>query len=143
MLAHNEYVNEHHFSRGLCARLENNGVFVTKVETGSTLQGVPDLFIQAKGGDLWIELKIMHKGYRPGECLEFPWRAGQQAWHMEYYRRHNKKKAVLTLMALPCGEFALHWLEQINVANDVNHLHYKVIRGLDNVVNYILDHIKD
>ena len=97
------YKNEAAFSRALSEALRKQGAIVTRIETGGTSQGVPDMFVQTNGGDVWLELKnipnlddeaIERKGF-----IKVPWRPGQAAWGYNYWRMHSKKKFTLTVVA--------------------------------------------
>lgn len=97
------YKNEAAFSRALSDALRKQGAIVTRIETGMTSQGVPDMFVQFADDDIWLELKnmpslvmadILDKGF-----VKVQWRPGQQAWAMNYYRKHDRKKCTLTVVA--------------------------------------------
>ena len=106
------YKSEAAFGRALGAALKRRGAVVTRIETGLTSQGVPDMFVQFNG-DLWLELKnepdidhsdlskmLMHNTYT---AATIHWRPGQQAWALNYYNKHNKNKCSLTVVA--CNDF--------------------------------------
>ena len=50
---------------------------ITRIETGSTEVGVPDLHVRTDKADLWIELKIATGTARE---MRVEYRAGQQRW---------------------------------------------------------------
>lgn len=101
------YRSEAAFSKALGASLKNRGIDVTRIETGLTSQGVPDMFIQGFGGDLWIELKnepkinvtTLGQTMFKKNSVTIHWRPGQQAWALNYYNKHNKNKCSLTIVA--------------------------------------------
>lgn len=101
------YKSEALFSKALSASLKKRGIDVTRIETGLTSQGVPDMFIQGFGGDLWIELKNEPKITMTtlGQIMIgksnalVHWRPGQQAWALNYFDKHNRNKCSLTVVA--------------------------------------------
>ena len=89
------YRNEAAFSKALVTAMRAKGIFVQRIESGETGKGIPDLFIITKGVPMWIELKRIH-GSCHKECLEMPWRPGQQAWLNDVQSRG------VTCMTLAC-----------------------------------------
>lgn len=74
------YRNEAAFSKALVTAMRNKGIFVQRIESGETGKGIPDLFIITKKTPMWIELKRVHDICSHKQCVEIPWRPGQQAW---------------------------------------------------------------
>jgi Holliday junction resolvase len=74
--------SEGDFSRALVAELKKHNLFVQRIETGGTTQGVPDLYIRGNFNELWIELK--HS--KSASPKKIGWQKGQQAWMYEYYK---------------------------------------------------------
>lgn len=78
---------------------------VTRIETGGTSDGVPDMFVSARGNDMWLELKWMPKAELlklkevEGKKVKVAWRPGQQAWARMYWAKHKCGKRVATLIA--------------------------------------------
>lgn len=70
---------ESKFVHYVANKLNKEGAFMMRIETGSTARGVPDMYVQANGDDYWIEFKNCKK-----EPVEIPWRDGQQSWAHKY-----------------------------------------------------------
>lgn len=79
----------------LRARLKHEGYTSYCIETGLTVKGFPDLFIEGKGNDCFVEVKYLN---RKNPIKQIPWRPGQQKWALDYYNAHNKKKCSLTVV---------------------------------------------
>jgi hypothetical protein len=88
------YKNEAAFSKAFCARLRRLGLVVTRIESGGTKRGIPDIHWAGYGQEGWIELKNLHKTYRYSD-IQVSWRPGQQGWALEYYK--HKKQPSLTI----------------------------------------------
>lgn len=72
------YRNEAAFSKALVSAMRSKGIFVQRIESGSTGRGVPDIYAIIGTTPIWIELKrVRHISKR---FEEIPWRPGQQAW---------------------------------------------------------------
>lgn len=97
------YKSEAAFSRALSSALKKQGAIVTRIETGMTSQGVPDMFVQMNGGDVWLELKNMpgidDEAVVKRGSIKVAWRPGQQAWGINYWRMHARKKCTYTVVA--------------------------------------------
>ena len=74
------YKSENAFSKVLSLKLKLLGYSVTRIETGLTCQGVPDMFVQGNGTDFWLELKNEKKLTLETTKLKVQWRPGQQPW---------------------------------------------------------------
>lgn len=95
------YKSELDFKQALLRVLRGHGLECFCIETGRTTQGIPDVFVMGKGGDVWIELKnepTQH--FNSHHLLKVDWREGQQAWMMRYFIAHACKKCCLTIIAL-------------------------------------------
>ena len=88
-----KYKSEAAFSKTLITKLNKAGFDVTRIESHSTVRGIPDMFIQGYGMDAWLELKNSYSDWRPG----------QLQWHYTYFLKHDKKKCVLTLRSVDAG----------------------------------------
>ena len=102
--------NESAFAKSLSGILRNAGFDVVRLESHSTGNGIPDMFVQGRGIDLWIELKNDKVQGIPAQCdyksaspLRVDWRPGQIPWAYEYFIRHNKHKNTLTIVSLVDG----------------------------------------
>lgn len=87
-----KYRNENAFSKALVAAMKGKGIFVQRIESGSTGRGIPDIYAIIQNKAVWIELKRVHHNMQRYE--EIPWRPGQQSWLTEVY---NRNQAVITL----------------------------------------------
>jgi hypothetical protein len=74
---------------------------IQRIETGTTGKGVPDLYLRYHTRELWVELKNMPRDSIYAGQFEIPWRAGQQSWHLDYYRAC--KSPVTTVVAMRDG----------------------------------------
>lgn len=99
------------FGKYLMGKLRKEGCDCMRIETGNTITGCPDLWVQVYGDDLFIELKNVHHDL-PAECdkavaTEFiPWRPGQQAWAAKYNMYHttsDKSKHSWTVVGMNDG----------------------------------------
>lgn len=93
------YKSEAAFSKVLNLKLKLLRYSVTRIETGLTSQGVPDMFVQGNGTDFWLELKNEKKLILENTKLKVHWRPGQQPWAYTYYTQHQKKKNTFTVIA--------------------------------------------
>ena len=59
---------------------------VCRIETGSTAQGVPDLYVLMEGFAMWVELKV---GERVGDVLIADVRQAQAVWALTHESRHG------------------------------------------------------
>lgn len=98
------YRTEHDFSRALVTALRKADAWVVCMETGSTGQGVPDLYVV---GDVpvWVELKIHH-----GSVVDLydgkrkvAYRPGQLAWHRMLWRKTKGRDVACTVVACDDG----------------------------------------
>ena len=98
---------EKDFAKYIMTKLKNEGTDCTRIETGSTTNGMPDLWIQVSDDDYFIELKNIHHDL-PAICdIEvaseiIPWRPGQQAWALRY-KAHHKSKCSWTVVGMNDG----------------------------------------
>jgi len=99
--------NEAALSRSLSAKFKTAGFDVIRIESHGTGNGIPDMFVQGYGIDMWIELKNDKVQERPAQCdykhaapLYVSWRPGQVAWALRYYHSHKFNKCTLTIVSL-------------------------------------------
>jgi Holliday junction resolvase len=90
------YKNEAAFSTAFCKKLRSLGLVVTRIESGGTKRGIPDIHWAGYGQEGWIELKIVHHSYYGGD-IKIPWRPGQQGWAFEYMK--HKRTPSTTVVA--------------------------------------------
>jgi hypothetical protein len=69
-------MTENHFRRNIVRGLRDHGAEVFPIETGETMQGVPDLFAAFKEGAFWMELKEMDLPIR-SNIIPIAFRPGQ------------------------------------------------------------------
>ena len=96
------YDTEAAFSRSLSSKLAHAGLYVQRLESHGTGNGIPDMFIMGHGFDCFLELKNSNKK-GSGDRICVPWRPGQQAWMHSYYFAHECKKCCVTLMSINSG----------------------------------------
>lgn len=64
---------------------------ISRIETGVTELGVPDLYVRTKQHDIWVELKI---ATGPADNMKVAYRAGQQEWAA----KHKEKAGLVCLL---------------------------------------------
>ena len=73
-------------------RMNACSIDTMRIESNATSVGIPDVFAQGRGDDLWIELKVdlipMEQAMRQG--VKIAWRPGQKAWALRYYKKHER-----------------------------------------------------
>lgn len=79
------YNTEHDFSKAFCSKLKKAGMFVTRIESHGTGNGIPDLFVAGMGWNYWVELKNMPDKSIYSKVLTVPWRPGQIPWALQYF----------------------------------------------------------
>ena len=148
------YNTEHDFSKALCSKLKKAGMFVTRIESHGTGNGIPDLFVAGVGWDCWIELKNMPDKSIYSKVLTVPWRPGQIPWALQYFNTvctHNCLTIVaccdgVVIIPMICA-FEKHkvynpvgitWKDwnKINVPRVLNAMS-TFIRGFDNYLGLI------
>lgn len=97
------FSTEKDFARSLSAKLKKHGYNVTRLESHSTGNGIPDMFVQGHGKDIFLELKNCPKVSVLNQYIKIPYRPGQVAWMYDYYLCHLKKKWCKTVIALCDG----------------------------------------
>ena len=102
------YESEAKFSRSLIAQMKSIGFDVTRIESHSTGNGIPDMFVEGNGIDFWLELKNSKT-----DSNKVAWRPGQQAWMRNYFLLHQTK-CCLTLKAMPSGVMVVPMIDTYN-----------------------------
>ena len=92
------YRTEAAFSKALIARLNKEHIRTTRIESPSTGVGIPDLYVDGRGVDTFLELKNDPKHSIFAKTIKVAWRPGQTAWMFEYFCKHTTKNC-LTLVA--------------------------------------------
>ena len=83
--------SESKFSTYLYRRLNAEGIYVHRLESHGTGNGLPDMFVMGHGDDFFLELKNDKKmtvAKAMAEGIKVDWRPGQQAWALTYKQRH-------------------------------------------------------
>lgn len=93
-----QWSNERSFVRYLLGKLHDEGFKTTRIESGATSVGIPDIYYVGHGTDGWIECKFVKKNVPL--ILNVPWRPGQQAWMLEYYKGMYQKKKCWTFVGM-------------------------------------------
>ena len=101
------YTTENEFSTLLSVKLTTHGMRVTRIESHTTGNGIPDMYIDGHGFDCFIELKNDRKLSVHDKIIKVQWRPGQQAWMYDYFLRHRKSKCCLTIIACTDGWFVI------------------------------------
>ena len=96
------YRTEADFSKALTARLKREHIRVTRIESHGTGNGIPDMFVDGRGVDTFLELKNDPTHSISSGNIKVAWRPGQKAWMLEYFRKHVIKSC-LTLVACKDG----------------------------------------
>lgn len=101
------YDTENDFSTFLTTKLSKLGMRATRLESHSTSNGIPDMFIDGYGFDTFIELKNDKKHSIKDKVIKVHWRPGQQPWMYEYFLKHKHSKCCLTVVACTDGWFII------------------------------------
>ena len=96
------YRTESEFSKALTARLKREHIRVTRIESHGTGNGIPDMFVDGRGVDTFLELKNDPAHSINSKSIKVAWRPGQKAWMLEYFIKHTTKNC-LTLVACKDG----------------------------------------
>lgn len=59
------------------------GISMTRIESGGTGNGIPDMYVVARGYSFWIEFKNMRNDSIKDNEWNITWRPGQQAWLLQ------------------------------------------------------------
>jgi hypothetical protein len=90
-----KYSSESMFVAALNRHLSEAGYLVTRIESGSTCLGVPDMYVVKPHKDFWLEAKRVKTPLQ--ETNKIPWRPGQVAWMLNHYR--YMKEPCFTIIA--------------------------------------------
>ena len=85
------YRTEAEFSKALTARLRKEHIRVTRIESHGTGNGIPDMFVDGRGVDTFLELKNDPTISIHNKVIKVAWRPGQKAWMFEYFCKHTLK----------------------------------------------------
>lgn len=81
---------EKDFGESIKTKLKFQKLRCIRIETGTTSVGIPDMFVEGKGDDYFIELKNVKQTFDKKDNIKIPWRAGQQAFAASYMSTHSK-----------------------------------------------------
>ena len=93
------YSTEKDFGKAVIIRLKKEGMQCERVESHSTGLGFPDVYVQGRGFDCWLELKNCKTASIMQDKIRVDWRPGQQPWYERYYAAHRGERNVVTLMS--------------------------------------------
>lgn len=86
------FQTEKDFGKAVMAAFKKAGFTCIRIESASTISGMPDLYVMGHGDDYFIELKnVKTKPKLPG-TYKVAWRPGQQGWAATYKMLHTKNK---------------------------------------------------
>lgn len=101
------FATENEFSIFFTAKLKKYGMRTTRIESHTTGNGIPDLYVDGHGFDCFIELKNDKKLSVHDKTIKVQWRPGQQAWMYEYFLKHKCYNCCLTIIACTDGWFII------------------------------------
>lgn len=85
------FANEKVFGVALMKKCKAKGLDTMRIESASTISGCPDLWVQGKGDDWFIELKNDQTlDIDKISQVRVRWRPGQQAWAARYSLSHTR-----------------------------------------------------
>lgn len=129
------YSSEAAFSRALVPLLNDQFRCVQRIESGETGRGIPDIYIRGRRHELWVELKNMKHCSIYDGSWEVPWRQGQQAWHLNYYKAGGWP--VLTIVALRDGFMVILMTKRFK-RNIVLHHEVTLMTSIRDVLNILV-----
>lgn len=93
-------MKESEFSKYFTGKLKDAGFMVDRIETHSTVCGIPDIHAVGYGNEYWIELKSCPKlRLADRKDVKVPWRPGQQAWAIQYFARTGGRCSLTVVKA--------------------------------------------
>lgn len=134
------YAKESDFSKALLASLKTKGAWCTRIETGSTGQGVPDIFIVTNKLCRWLELKNNSKDLVEEYITtskKICYRPGQLAWHYMYHTKTEQD--VFLILACKNGYIILlkRDFEKQNITkNDIVYIFHNIGNVVDCILKY-------
>jgi hypothetical protein len=102
------------------------------MESAETGRGIPDIYTRNHATERWFELKNAPRLSIYESAWKIDWRAGQQAWHYEYYKATNEEKFVYTLVAVKDGFIRIPMCKRYknNIVLDIDVSTYKTLKYL-------------
>ena len=129
------YANEQIFSNKLSNRLKRQGIYIQKIESHYTGNGIPDMFLYGHGLECFIELKSKSSCTINSDYYKIEWRPGQQAWYENYYKAMYGTKCCLTIVDVYDGLLFIpnNVIYNKNIVNEpiklnINEVHYNVTK---------------
>lgn len=81
--------DEKAFGKYVMSCLKAKGMTPVRIESASTISGMPDMFVMGYNNDCFIELKNMKQASILDNKWRIHWRPGQQAWGQQYIASHS------------------------------------------------------
>ena len=85
------WATEKDFGKFVMNKLNKEGAKCIRIESASTISGMPDLYVMGFADDYFIEFKNMKNKSINDPLWKIQWRPGQQGWALDYYDRHTKQ----------------------------------------------------
>lgn len=82
------YQTEKDFGKAVMSALRRLGFTCIRIESASTISGMPDLYVMGYGDDYFIELKNTKRNAPEPGTYKVAWRPGQQGWAAVYKMHH-------------------------------------------------------
>lgn len=86
--------SEKDFGKSVMAAFKKAGYTCVRIESASTISGMPDLYVMGHGDDYFIELKNTKADCKDPGYFKVAWRPGQQGWAATYKLQHLHKKCI-------------------------------------------------
>lgn len=85
------YQTEKDFGKAVMNAFKRLGFTCIRIESASTISGMPDLYVMGYGDDYFIELKNTKRNTPEPGTYKVAWRPGQQGWAATYKLHHTTK----------------------------------------------------
>ena len=82
---------EKQFGKFVMDKMKKEGMTPIRIESASTISGMPDIYVLGYNNDWFIELKNIKNKSVDDTHWKIQWRPGQQAWSQEYLAHHTTK----------------------------------------------------
>lgn len=83
------YQTEKDFGKAVMNAFKRLGFTCIRIESASTISGMPDLYVMGYGDDYFIELKNTKRNAPEPGTYKVAWRPGQQGWAAAYKMHHT------------------------------------------------------
>ena len=97
-----QYRSEEAFSQALLRSWKNRnlGYKIQRIESPTTGDGIPDLFVETRDYSYWIELKREKTSFwRTPDLVSIGWHGNQQTWMLEKYIASGRQRPCYTFAA--------------------------------------------